>query len=48
VVTVCALGKTSYFAARILAQHGFRVRSLSGGIKANFDPRTPTKPPPAK
>lgn len=28
----CAVGRTSYFAARILAQKGFRVRSLSGGI----------------
>lgn len=45
VVTVCALGKTSYFAARILAQHGFQVSSLTGGIRANFDPRTPAKLP---
>ncbi len=45
VVTVCAMGKTSYFAARILAQNGFSVRSLTGGIRARFDPRTPAKPP---
>ncbi|WP_221031269.1 FAD-dependent oxidoreductase [Actomonas aquatica] len=45
VVTVCALGKTSYFAARVLAQKGFDVRSLTGGIRAHFDPRTPAKPP---
>jgi rhodanese-related sulfurtransferase len=45
VVTVCALGKTSYFAARILAQRGFQVQSLTGGLRANFDPRSPAKPP---
>ncbi|MCO5052863.1 MAG: FAD-dependent oxidoreductase [Verrucomicrobiae bacterium] len=45
VVTVCALGKTSYFAARILAQNGFQVQSLTGGIRAHYDPHTPTKPP---
>ncbi|MDR0535754.1 MAG: FAD-dependent oxidoreductase [Puniceicoccales bacterium] len=31
--TVCSLGKTSYFAARVLAQNGFDVQSLSGGRK---------------
>lgn len=45
VVTVCALGKTSYFAARILAQHGFKVRSLTGGLRAWTDPRSPAKLP---
>lgn len=45
VVTVCAYGKMSYFAARVLVQHGFDVRSFSGGIKANLDPRTPAKMP---
>ncbi len=45
VLTVCALGKTSYFAARILAQRGFRVQSLTGGLRATVDPRTPAKPP---
>ncbi len=45
IVTVCALGKTAYFAARILAQNGFRVSSLTGGIRAHFDPRTPAKLP---
>ncbi len=43
VLTVCAFGKTSYFAARILSQHGFQVRSLSGGIKAQNNPRIPAK-----
>jgi rhodanese-related sulfurtransferase len=28
----CGVGKTSYYAARLLAQRGFRVRSLSGGF----------------
>ena len=45
VVTVCALGKTSYFAARILAQRGFAVQSLTGGLRANHDPRSPAKLP---
>jgi NADPH-dependent 2,4-dienoyl-CoA reductase/sulfur reductase-like enzyme/rhodanese-related sulfurtransferase len=45
VVTVCALGKTAYFAARILAQKGFRVRSLTGGLRARIDPRSPAKLP---
>lgn len=45
VATVCALGKTSYFAARILAQNGFQVSALTGGIRAHFDPRSPAKLP---
>lgn len=28
----CGVGQTSYYATRILQQHGFRVRNLSGGI----------------
>jgi NADPH-dependent 2,4-dienoyl-CoA reductase/sulfur reductase-like enzyme/peroxiredoxin family protein/TusA-related sulfurtransferase/rhodanese-related sulfurtransferase len=30
---VCVLGKTSYFAARILKQNGFDVVNVSGGLK---------------
>ena len=45
VLTVCALGKTSYFAARVLAQKGFQVTSLTGGIRAHFDPLSPAKLP---
>ncbi|WP_040566488.1 FAD-dependent oxidoreductase [Magnetospirillum molischianum] len=45
VLTVCAFGKMSYFAARVLMQHGFTVASFSGGLKANVDPRTPGKLP---
>ncbi|MDP0495397.1 MAG: FAD-dependent oxidoreductase [Verrucomicrobiota bacterium JB024] len=33
VVTICALGKTSYFAARVLAQKGFDVYAHVGGAK---------------
>jgi NADPH-dependent 2,4-dienoyl-CoA reductase/sulfur reductase-like enzyme/peroxiredoxin family protein/TusA-related sulfurtransferase/rhodanese-related sulfurtransferase len=33
-LTVCDLGKMSYFAARIMSQAGFKVKSLSGGMKA--------------
>ena len=29
----CVVGQRAYYAARILAQHGFRVRNLSGGFK---------------
>ena len=45
VVTLCAFGKMSYFAARVLAQNGFDVTSFSGGLKANVDPRSPAKMP---
>ncbi|MEE4355164.1 MAG: FAD-dependent oxidoreductase [Desulfococcaceae bacterium] len=33
VVTVCALGKTSYFASRILRQNGFKAKGLMGGLR---------------
>ena len=45
VLTLCAFGKMSYFAARVLAQHGFNVTSFSGGLKANVDPLSPAKMP---
>jgi len=38
VVTVCNLGKTSYFAARVLTQNGFEAQSYTGGIKASRQP----------
>jgi NADPH-dependent 2,4-dienoyl-CoA reductase/sulfur reductase-like enzyme/rhodanese-related sulfurtransferase len=47
VVTVCAFGKMSYFAARVLTQKGFDVTSFSGGLKGNVDPRSPAKLPSA-
>ena len=47
VITVCAFGKMSYFASRVLAQSGFQVKSYSGGIKGNLDPRSPAKLPTA-
>ena len=28
----CGVGQTSYYAVRLLAQHGFKVRNLSGGM----------------
>ncbi|RPJ35937.1 MAG: NADH peroxidase [Verrucomicrobiaceae bacterium] len=31
VFTICQMGKTSYFAARILSNHGFDARSILGG-----------------
>jgi len=36
-VVACNLGKTSYFAARILAQHGLRVKSLGAGLGFYFN-----------
>ncbi|MDF3129769.1 FAD-dependent oxidoreductase [Kiritimatiellaeota bacterium B1221] len=45
VTTVCALGKTSYFAARILKQHGFNVKSHVGGLKIETRPEAPIKKP---
>ena len=46
VTTICALGKTSYFAARILAQRGFtRVSSLAGGLKLLGASTTKAIPP---
>jgi NADPH-dependent 2,4-dienoyl-CoA reductase/sulfur reductase-like enzyme/peroxiredoxin family protein/TusA-related sulfurtransferase/rhodanese-related sulfurtransferase len=49
ITTICALGKTSYFAARILAQRGFtHVSSLAGGLKLlatrRAAPQTPASP----
>jgi NADPH-dependent 2,4-dienoyl-CoA reductase/sulfur reductase-like enzyme/peroxiredoxin family protein/rhodanese-related sulfurtransferase/TusA-related sulfurtransferase len=38
VVTVCALGKMSYFASRVLKQNGFDVYSMIGGINVK-DPQ---------
>ena len=43
VVTVCALGKNSYFASRVLRQNGFDVKSLDGGVKMLMNPRNPSK-----
>ena len=45
VLTLCAFGKMSYFAARVLAQNGFDVTSFSGGMRGNVDPRSPGKLP---
>lgn len=33
IVVHCAIGQRSYYAARILAHHGFRVRNLTGAYK---------------
>ncbi|MDQ8208481.1 FAD-dependent oxidoreductase [Coraliomargarita sp. SDUM461003] len=41
VTTICALGKMSYFAARILAQHGFDVQAHVGGWKVEQQPQAP-------
>lgn len=37
----CLAGQTSYFATRVLSQHGFRVKNLSGGITSyKMQPRS--------
>ena len=41
VITVCALGKMSYFASRILKQNGFDVQSHIGGWKVESRPQAP-------
>ncbi|MBS1169135.1 MAG: cdr [Burkholderiaceae bacterium] len=43
VVTLCAMGKNSYFASRVLKQHGFDVKSLDGGVKMLLNTRNPAK-----
>lgn len=37
-LTVCALGKTSYFCSRFLSQCGFQVKSLIGGLRMHDKP----------
>jgi NADPH-dependent 2,4-dienoyl-CoA reductase/sulfur reductase-like enzyme/rhodanese-related sulfurtransferase len=39
----CEVGQRGYLAARLLAQHGFRVRNLSGGYKRYLMWRGPAK-----
>jgi peroxiredoxin family protein/TusA-related sulfurtransferase len=41
VITVCALGKMSYFASRVLTQNGFDVQSHIGGLKIAARPSAP-------
>lgn len=33
VIVICQLGRTSYFASRVLSQNGFHAVSLSGGVR---------------
>jgi rhodanese-related sulfurtransferase len=39
ILVYCQVGLRGYLATRILAQHGFRVKNLSGGYKTFFDSR---------
>ena len=39
----CGVGQRSYYAARILRHHGFRVRNLSGGMRS-FQARRAVRP----
>lgn len=45
ILTYCRVGLQSYIAARILSQHGFRVKSMTGGYKAAA-PRLADRQPP--
>jgi len=47
-MTVCNLGKTSYFASRILQQEGFNVTSLTGGLIVHQDRSNTHLPPKAE
>lgn len=47
VVTVCALGKTSYFASRILRQNGFDVSTHVGGLRLERPPASTAPSPEA-
>ncbi len=38
---MCALGKSSYFASRILSQEGFNATSLIGGLSVRAPPALP-------
>jgi NADPH-dependent 2,4-dienoyl-CoA reductase/sulfur reductase-like enzyme/rhodanese-related sulfurtransferase len=42
---VCGVGQRAYYAARILMQHGFRVRHLSGGMHTYAGWYSPVTPP---
>ncbi len=46
----CGVGQRSYYAVRLLAQHGFRVRNLPGGLTTfkAFYPEGLPKPPSAE
>ena len=48
VTAVCALGKMSYFASRILEQHGFDVRAHIGGWKVAAPVSKPESSPPTE
>ena len=41
----CQVGLRGYVAARLLSQHGFRVRNLSGGYKRYLMWRGTSAPP---
>lgn len=45
VFTICQMGKTSYFAARILANHGFDARSILGGAHHQLSSSASTSSP---
>jgi len=47
IITICALGKLSYFASRVLTLRGYDVRSITGGLASNpsLAPLNPTVMP---
>jgi rhodanese-related sulfurtransferase len=42
IITYCHTGQRSYFAARLLSQHGFRVRNLAGSYRTWRATQSPT------
>lgn len=36
IIVLCEVGLRGYFAARLLLQHGYKVRNLSGGLRTYF------------
>lgn len=40
----CLVGQRSYYASRALQQHGYRIKSISGGYKTFLQSRPPTGP----
>ena len=42
IIVHCQSGQRSYFACRILSQHGFRVRNLTGSFRTWKTATTPT------
>ncbi|MCK4717982.1 MAG: FAD-dependent oxidoreductase, partial [Thermoplasmata archaeon] len=47
-ITYCAVGLRGYIAYRMLVQHGFKVRNLSGGSRIYYAPKADLTLPPSE